>query len=100
MVLMEVLACRDISNTGSTMDIREIVEYTPFRCRVLFYANPEIGLIRIEYDGHSEDEIKECDLKLTAKIITYYEAKGSRNAVFFPLEFGPRWFLGLTDKFA
>ncbi len=98
---MDVLACRDISNAfEAIIQIREIVESTPFRCKVLVYPEHRVGLIRIEYDGHNEEDIRECDLKLTAKIITFFEAKGSRNMVLFPLEFGPRWFLGLTSKVA
>jgi len=78
--------------------IREIVETTPFHCKVLVHPQHRVGLLRIEYDGHSEEEVMECDLKLTAKIITYFEAKGNREMVLFPLEFGPRWFLGLTGR--
>jgi len=87
---MEVFASRDLSfGPEELAQLREIVESTPFHCKVLVYPQYRVGLIRIEYDGNSEEEIKECDLKLTSKIITTFEAieaKGSRHLVLFPLE--------------
>jgi len=85
---MEVFAYRDMANVFEWMpQIREIVESTPFRCRVLLYPQHRVGLLRIEYDGHSEQEVMECDLKLTAKMISLFESKGSGKQTIFPLEF-------------
>jgi hypothetical protein len=46
-----------------------------------------VGLIRIEYRSHSEEEARACDLKIVAKMITFFEAKGYKKITFFPLEF-------------
>lgn len=84
---MNVFAFRDMSfGPEGLTQLREIVESTPFHCKVEVCPQHRVGLIRIEYDGHSEEEVKECDLKLTAKIITTFEAKGTRNMMLFPLE--------------
>ena len=84
---MSVFAFRDMSfGPEGLSQLREIVETTPFHCKVHVHPQHRVGLIRIEYDGHSEQEVKDCDLKLTAKIITAFEAKGTRTLVLFPLE--------------
>jgi len=85
---MNVLASRDVSyDSEGITSIMDIVESTPFHCKVLVHPQQRVGLIRIEYEGHSEQEIRECDLKLTAKMINIFEAKGGRNLILFPLEF-------------
>ncbi len=95
----EIIACRDISNASEwTTQLRELIESTPFHCKVSFSPQYRVGLIRVEYEGHSEQDIKDCDLKLTAKIISFLETKEKADLVFLPLEFGPRWFLGLTKE--
>ncbi len=84
---MSVLAFRDLSfATEALSQLRNIVESTTFRCRVLVQTHLRVGLIRIEYDGHSEEEVRECDLKLTAKVITAFEARGAKSLTLFPLE--------------
>jgi len=85
---MGIFACRDVSNAFEWMTpIREIVESTPFHCKVLLHPERIVGLMRIEYEGHNEQEVSECDLKLTSKIISFFETKGTNKLVLLPLEF-------------
>ena len=98
---MEFIAGRDISCAPESMfSIREIVESTPFYCKVKVHTEPRVGLVRVEYMSDKEESIKECDLKLSAKIIAFLEERGRDNHMLLPLEFGPRWFLGMTKEVA
>ena len=96
---MEVLASRDITyGLEWITQLREILETTPFHCKILLTPQPRVGLLRIEYMGHSEQEVRDCDLKLTAKIITSLEARGRGSPVIFPLEVVSPWFSGSEGR--
>lgn len=90
---MEVFACRDVSNFDYMLQLREIIESTSFHCKVSAHPFHKVGILRIEYRSHDEKEICDCDLKLSAEIISFLETKGNENPVLLPLEFGVRWFL-------
>ncbi len=66
------------------------IESTPFRCEILLCPERMAGLIRIEYEGHNEQEVTECDLKLISRIISFFETKGTGSLVLLPLEFETR----------
>ena len=85
---MNVFAQRDVTyDVEAEIELRELVESTPFGCRIIVCPEARVGLIRIEYRSHSEEEARACDLKIVAKMITFFEAKGYRKITFFPLEF-------------
>ncbi|MCJ7635470.1 hypothetical protein MUP77_24160 [Candidatus Bathyarchaeota archaeon] len=90
---MNVFAQREVSyDVEAEIELKELVESTPFGCRIIVCPEARVGLIRIEYRSHSEKEARACDLKIIAKMINFFEAKGSRKITFFPLEImsGPK----------
>ncbi len=84
---MSIFAFREMSCAPAGFTIlRGIVKSTGFHCKVQVYPGfGGDGLDRIEYESHSLEEAKECDLKLTAKMITTFEAEGMHLRL-FPLE--------------
>jgi len=85
---MNVFAQRDVTfDAEAEIELQELVNSTPFGCRIIVCPEARVGLIRIEYRSRSEEEVRACDLKIVAKMITFFEAKGSRKITFFPLEF-------------
>lgn len=80
-------AYRDITYLEEAMsELRQILESTPFHCKVLVYPQRSVGLIRIEYEGSSEEEVRRSDHRLTANMIVHSEAKGSGDLFLLPLE--------------
>lgn len=85
---MDTFACRDISNAHEWTDkLRELIESTPFRCVVSVHPQHSVGFLHIEYRGRNKKEVEECDLKLYAKIISFFEAEGNRDLTLLPLKF-------------
>ena len=54
--------------------------------QVLVYPQRSVGLLRFEYEGDGEEEVRECDKKLAANMIVCSEAKARRGLVLLLLE--------------
>ena len=52
------------------------------KCEILLSI--QAGRLRIEFVSHNESEVKECDLKLTSKIISFRETNNIDNIVLYP----------------
>jgi len=82
-----VVARRDISNGFElATELRHLVDSTPFHCKVSFFSDRRVGLLCVEYHGHNEREVIDCDLKLTAGIICFLESSRKGDVQLLPLE--------------
>ncbi len=80
-----VFASREIAGAPDWIsELKKTIESIQdvFKCDT--FISIQDGRLRIDYLSHSESEVKECDLKLTSRIISFRETHDAYDLFLYP----------------